>query len=151
MRIWGAEDEAGSLDQFIMERMEMEGDEDLDVVAWWEEKAGRWPWVAHLARLYLSQPATSATSERLFSVAGSVVRQKRASLSGPNMELLTCLSWNLSHPPFEGKLKFQQFLFLIKLVIFCSVFWVVWYRVNEELDGGGRGCAMKRWMVVGEG
>lgn len=97
---WAPRCEGRHIDQFIAERMEMERDEGLDVLQWWEGSQKRWPWLAHLARLYLAQPATSATSERLFSVAGNVMRQTRNRLSGSNLELLTCLAWNLPRTLF---------------------------------------------------
>lgn len=97
---WSPEDEARNIDKFMFERLEMRRDEVKNVLDWWQDHATRWPWVAHLARLSLAQPATSCASERLFSVAGHVMRQTRSRLTGPNLELLTCLSWNLDRKLF---------------------------------------------------
>lgn len=48
---------------------------------WWKENEVRFPILAMLAKSYLSVPATSTPSERLFSVAGNIVTKKRASLT----------------------------------------------------------------------
>lgn len=50
-------------------------------VKWWKENEVRFPILAMLAKSYLSVPATSTPSERLFSVAGNIVTKKRASLT----------------------------------------------------------------------
>ena len=44
------------------------------------EHAVRFPYLSRLARRYLAMTATSASVERLFSVAGQVVTTKRARL-----------------------------------------------------------------------
>ncbi|GAA6096662.1 zinc finger BED domain-containing protein 1-like [Tachysurus ichikawai] len=49
---------------------------------------------AMLAKSYLSVPATSTASERLFSVAGNIVTKKRASLTSEHVDMLTFLHCN---------------------------------------------------------
>ena len=49
------------------------------------------PTVSRLARRYLAMPATSASVERLFSVAGQVVTAKRARLDPTTVTLLVFL------------------------------------------------------------
>ena len=48
------------------------------ILTWWKEHAARFPYLSQLTRRYLAMPATSASVERLFSVAGQVVTAKRA-------------------------------------------------------------------------
>jgi len=45
----------------------------------WCSASDKYPTLARLARKYLSAPATSASVERLFSVAGSIIRARRSS------------------------------------------------------------------------
>jgi len=50
-----------------------------------------YPWLGVLARRVLAIPATSAGPERLFSMAGNVMTQKRSRLTCDNMEELVHL------------------------------------------------------------
>lgn len=50
-------------------------------LVWWKDHADDFPVVAKLARVFLSIPATSAPSERVWSEASQVISAKRASLS----------------------------------------------------------------------
>ncbi|KAK1889018.1 Zinc finger BED domain containing protein 1 [Dissostichus eleginoides] len=65
-----------------------------DPLRWWRENKGRFPVLSKLARSFLCIPATSTPSERIFSVAGNICSQKRASLSGDHVEMLTFLHFN---------------------------------------------------------
>ena len=49
---------------------------------WWAGKQSRFLNVAKLARKYLAVQASSAASERLFSVGGNTITKKRNRLSG---------------------------------------------------------------------
>ena len=51
-----------------------------DPLKWWSENCGLYPILAGLARIYLALQATSAPSERVFSVASRLISNKRASL-----------------------------------------------------------------------
>ena len=61
------------------------------ILTWWKEHAARFPYLSQLARRYLAMPATSASVERLFSVAGQIVTAKRASLHPDTVTLLVFL------------------------------------------------------------
>ena len=50
---------------------------------WWNENHARFPVLAAVAREYLTIPATSVLSERLFSKAGEIITKKRSSIN-PN-------------------------------------------------------------------
>ena len=66
-------------------------DEKANILMWWKTHAVRFPYLSRLARRYLAMPATSASVERLFSVAGQVVTAKRASLDPSTVTLLVFL------------------------------------------------------------
>lgn len=51
---------------------------------WWKKYCKDFPLLSQLARRILCIPATSAPSERVFSLAGLVITQLRASLSADN-------------------------------------------------------------------
>ena len=66
-----------------------------DPLAWWRLNKHRFPLLWRLARRYLSAPATSVPSERLFSTAGGVVSDSRNRLTPSNSEMLVFLHDNL--------------------------------------------------------
>lgn len=55
---------------------------------WWKENQNKYPMLCQLARKYLTIPATSVPSERIFSSAGDLVRAKRSCLSSKNINML---------------------------------------------------------------
>ena len=71
---------------------------------WWKEHAAQFPYLSQLARRYLAMPATSASVERLFSVAGQVVTAKRASLDPETVTLLVFL-----HEAIPGGIQREAF------------------------------------------
>ncbi|CAG8712030.1 2306_t:CDS:2, partial [Scutellospora calospora] len=80
----------------------MNSEEDIfsDPVA--QEHSTDYPILAKLARKYLSIPATSVPSERLFSSAGLTITEKRISLNSEFVESILFLKaalklWPVSH------------------------------------------------------
>ncbi|XP_060759497.1 E3 SUMO-protein ligase ZBED1-like [Neoarius graeffei] len=67
-----------------------------DPLKWWSENEGRFPTLSKIAKNFLCIPATSTPSERIFSAAGNICSQKRASLSPSHVEMLTFLAMNKS-------------------------------------------------------
>jgi hAT family C-terminal dimerisation region len=55
-----------------------------DPLNWWMEHQGQFPILVRLARYYLAVQATSAPSERIFSVASRVIADRQARLD-PNI------------------------------------------------------------------
>jgi len=55
---------------------------------WGSTLSNDYPTLQRLAKKYLSIPATSASVERLFSVAGAIVRARRNILSASTVESL---------------------------------------------------------------
>ena len=67
---------------------------DKNPLQWWKENETKFPALAVVAKSYLAAPATSTSSERLFSAAGSIVSKKRASLTKEHVDMLTFLHSN---------------------------------------------------------
>jgi hypothetical protein len=54
------------------------------------------PIVSQMARDYCAIPATSAPSERVFSIAGNLISKKRTRISSENVRYVLCLrSWGI--------------------------------------------------------
>lgn len=69
---------------------------NCNIYDWWKEKERKYPKLAIIARRYLSIPATSTPSERVFSTAGNIVSSKRSCLLPENVNILIFLSENKS-------------------------------------------------------
>jgi hypothetical protein len=62
-------------------------------------KAWDFPIITQMARDYHAIPATSAPSERVFSMAGNLISKKRTRISSENVRYVLCLrSWGILHP-----------------------------------------------------
>lgn len=61
---------------------------------WWKNHADKFPRFVPLARKYLAIPATSTSSERVFSTAGNIVSTKRCNLHPENVDKLVFLYQN---------------------------------------------------------
>lgn len=62
-----------------------------DILGWWRQNDRKFPRIATLARYYFAIPASSAFSERCFSVSGNTKVLKRTSLKEDTLEMLTVL------------------------------------------------------------
>ena len=80
------------LDTFLAEPLIKFGRESC--YSWWASNHCRFPSLAKIARQYLSAPATSVASERLFSGAGDVYDEKRSRLTPENAEMLLFIKNN---------------------------------------------------------
>ena len=70
------------------------GVENKDVLAWWKCKSKKYPNLSRMARDYLAIPATSTSSERLFSSGKHMISDTRNSLSPSTIQACQCLkSW----------------------------------------------------------
>jgi len=67
----------------------------IDPVKWWKTYSVQLPFLSLLARKNLCIPATSVSSERVFSVSGNIITSKRSCLLLENAEMLSFLSYNL--------------------------------------------------------
>jgi hypothetical protein len=61
---------------------------------WWAANKDIYPMLSQVARLLLAVPATSVSSERLFSKAGAIISDRRSKLSPQHAEQLCFLSQN---------------------------------------------------------
>ena len=71
--------------------------EEPDIFVWWQTNCTTFPKLHKLARKYLSVPATSCPSERLFSKAGEIISKKRSRLKLKNANNLIFLNQNQSN------------------------------------------------------
>ncbi len=62
---------------------------------WWKEHAQMYPLLSSLSKAYLTIPATSVPSERVFSTAGDIVNAQRSQLLPQNVDMLFFLQKNL--------------------------------------------------------
>ena len=69
-----------------------------DPLNWWKNHVFDLPALSKIARMFLCIPATSAPSERVFSVAGLTITKLRASLDSDNASCLVFVrdNWDIS-------------------------------------------------------
>ncbi|XP_030016881.1 zinc finger BED domain-containing protein 1-like [Sphaeramia orbicularis] len=72
-----------------------ETDADSNPLKWWKLHETHFPRLSKLAKKYLSIPATSAPSERVFSTGGNIVTCTRACLKPKSVDKLVFLARNL--------------------------------------------------------
>ena len=68
---------------------------DQDPLIWWKLNGATMPELQAMSKQYLSCPATSTPSERLFSKAGELINQRRANISDRNINSILFLNKNL--------------------------------------------------------
>ncbi|XP_062312234.1 E3 SUMO-protein ligase ZBED1-like [Osmerus eperlanus] len=73
----------------------MKVDGETDPLDWWRVYQANFPRVARLAQKYLCIPATSAPSERAFSIGGNIVTCHRSLLKPETVDKLVFLANNL--------------------------------------------------------
>ncbi len=73
----------------------------IDPLAWWKSHKETFPILSHLARKILCIPATSAPSERVFSVAGLTISKLRTRLDSENASCLIFLRDNWERSEVE--------------------------------------------------
>ena len=73
-----------------------------DPLIGWKDRRNVYPTLSRVARKYLAIPASSVSSERIFSLAGNLVTKKSALLSPNNIDMLIFLIKNriLDSPNF---------------------------------------------------
>ena len=67
-----------------------------DILDWWKNHSSTFPILSKFAKQVLCIPATSTSSERIFSQAGSVVTHKREKIHCENVEMLVYVKDNIS-------------------------------------------------------
>jgi hypothetical protein len=75
-------------------RKEKKPDDTVCTLNWWKNNNTKYPSISILARKYLSIPATSTSSERVFSTAGNICTKLRAALAPKNVDMLIFLAKN---------------------------------------------------------
>ena len=82
---------------------------DADPLYFWTKHQQQFPILAPVARRVLAVPATSASTERLFSASGRVCTFDRASLKPANVDILSTLHvWERSSLEEDARRKKKQ-------------------------------------------
>ena len=68
----------------------LDADENDDPLKFWLCYEKKFPILSKMARTFLGMPASSGSVERLFSVAGSIARARRANLKIDTLEMMLC-------------------------------------------------------------
>ena len=74
---------------------------NTNVLNWWKENQKSYPNLFKLAKAYLHIPATSVPSERIFSLAGYIVCDRRSRILADNVNKAIFLKRNAKHIPPE--------------------------------------------------
>ena len=73
--------------------------EKINVLTWWKNNQNQFPHLFQLVRSNLHIPATSVPSERIFSLAGYIVRDRRSKILSKNVNKAIFLKTNAKHIP----------------------------------------------------
>ena len=71
----------------------------INVLKWWHENQTQYPHLFTLVKSHLHIPATSVPSERIFSIAGYIVRDRRSRMLSKNVNKAIFLKRNVKHIP----------------------------------------------------
>ena len=82
-------------------KLSKEEKKKLNVLDWWKSNAMIYPCLFKAAKSMLHIPATSVPAERIFSLAGHVVRLRRSKLLATNVNKFVFLHKNLDVIPAE--------------------------------------------------
>ena len=82
------------LDNFLDAEPNIPVSWDDAALKWWANNASKYPHLSQVARAYLGIPATSVSSERLFSKTGLIISERRTSLTSQHAEQIAFLSQN---------------------------------------------------------
>ena len=69
---------------------------ETNIYHYWKAKQFEFPIISKMAGDFLAIPATSAPSERVFSVGSDIVTKKRNRLTGDSVRMIMCLKdWGI--------------------------------------------------------
>lgn len=94
---YGKKSEKTSLDEclnYVHAAAAFPSDGSDNILAWWKSHDSHFPRLGKLVKKYLSIPATSVPSERLFSAAGRLVTKLRNKLGVKKTDMILFLYKN---------------------------------------------------------
>jgi hypothetical protein len=74
-----AEEDGDEIERYVKSKLVFSKDEP--VLTWWKKWSINYPQLSLLARSLLGVPASSATSERIFSASGRILEERRQNLN----------------------------------------------------------------------
>jgi hAT family C-terminal dimerisation region len=80
---------------FVLNETDTASLREGEILSWWKFHAKDYPHLSLLARKFLCIPASSASSERVFSTSGRIVEERRTSLLPENVDALLIIHNNL--------------------------------------------------------
>ena len=75
--------------------------DQCNVFEWWNTHKSKFPYLFQAVQACLHLPATSVPAERIFSLAGNVVRSRRSKILPLNMNKMIFLKNNAKQVPAE--------------------------------------------------
>uniref|UniRef100_A0A0A1WMC4 Putative AC9 transposase n=1 Tax=Zeugodacus cucurbitae TaxID=28588 RepID=A0A0A1WMC4_ZEUCU len=85
-----AENVSDEIRRYSAENVEFS--ENFDVMQWWLNNNKRYPRLSKLAEKVLAIPASSAASERVFSLAGNIITEKRNRIAPKTVDSILFLN-----------------------------------------------------------
>lgn len=81
-------------ENYCNDTSKIDGGNNSNILLWWKSRSDKYPNLSRMARDYLAIPATSVSSERLFSLGKNLITDKRNLLSADTIQACQCLkSW----------------------------------------------------------